>query len=175
MLKWNFRSNAQLRSLYWVIVVLLFVGIILPVFFFFYLFDASKVRQMLIEQFNTENFVVTINGDVFPKTWHGLSLELSNLGVKDKNNQDLINVRNVSCQLSWLDLIVGQYKVKRLSLNGIMLNSKGIESANLHKLLNVSQVNNSVFRDLRYLNLYNINSNDSGKYKISDKTCSSER
>ncbi len=167
MLKWNFRSKAQLRSLYWIVVVLLFVGIILPVFFFFY-FDASKVRQMIIEQFNTENFVVTIDGGVFPKTWHGLSLELSNLGVKDKNNQELINVRNVSCQLSWLDLIVGQYKVKRLSLNGIMLNSKGIESADLHKLLNVSQVNNSVFRDLRYLNLYNINSNDSGKYKISD-------
>ena len=153
MPKYSFKKKYKLRIIYWLLVLVLFVGVILPVFFFFYLFDANKVRQMLIQQFNTDNYIVVINGDVFPKTWHGLSLELSNLVIKDKENQELIEIKNVSCQLSWLDLIVGSYKVKRLSLNGVQLDNNRIEKTNLYKLLNFSQVHNSVFRDLKYLNL----------------------
>ena len=146
MLKCSLNKKCKLRIFYWSTVSILFIGFILPIFFFFYLFDANNVKQMLIQQFNTENYIVNINGGVFPKTWHGLSLELS-----------------------WFDLIIGKYKVKRLSLNGVLLNNNGIQNTDLHKLLKFSKTNNSVFSDLQYLNFYNINSKNGGcKYKITN-------
>ena len=106
-----------LRLIYWLLFVLFMLGFAIPSFFFFYLFDGVTTKQMIIQQFNTSNYKVEVLGRVIPKFWHGFSLELGEILVST-NNTKLFDMSNISCQLSWYDLLRGKYKIKRLEING---------------------------------------------------------
>ena len=44
-------------------------GTVASLLFFYYLFDANKVKQMVLTQFNNKNYAVIINGAVEPRSW----------------------------------------------------------------------------------------------------------
>ena len=68
------KNKKKVRIIYWLIVVFVMIFIVLPVFFFFYLFNEDQVKQMIVDQFDSKNYHVQIDGNVSPKFWHGLSL-----------------------------------------------------------------------------------------------------
>ncbi|HLX54762.1 MAG TPA: hypothetical protein VKR58_12510, partial [Aquella sp.] len=61
------RHQHKIRLVYWLLVVLAFIFVVLPIFFFFYLFDEDKVKQLIIEQFDSNNYHVEVVGHVAPK------------------------------------------------------------------------------------------------------------
>lgn len=153
----------------WSLFVVFFVCVCLPLLFFYYLFDANKVKAMVVEQFNSQNYSVVINGNVEPRSWHGLSLFISDLTVEDKSLHKVIHINTANCQLSWLDLIVAHYRVQRVALNGLTLFQGSIKEANYSNLLNYKALSHSEFKHLRRLSITNLNWVDAqGNFIIKD-------
>lgn len=161
----------KIRWIYWLTVIVVMFFIVFPMFFFFYRFDEDQVRQIIIDQFDGKNYHVAISGQIKPKLWHGLSVEIENIAIATKSDAPLVNIRTTSCQLSWFDLAWGHYKIKRLSLNGVDINGNNALSYGISNLLNFSNTHSSSFNHLRMINIYNIHT--TGKnlaYNISDGT-----
>ncbi|MFN7095521.1 MAG: hypothetical protein ACK4M7_09165, partial [Burkholderiales bacterium] len=162
--------KAKIRLLYWTSVLLGMFFVILPMFFFFYRFDEDQVKQMIIDQV-ANKYQVEVNGKVIPKFWHGLSLEIDDVMVSTQSDARLLHIDTINCQMSWLDLAVGNYRVKRIALNGVKINEKNAMNYGLDNLLNLSNAHNFVFSDLRSLAVYGIQTEgDSLAYKINDGT-----
>src|SRR3990167_8700380 len=122
---------------------------------------------MLFDQFDSNNYHVEVSGNITPKFWHGLSFEVGGLQVATKNDVALLNVKSVSCQLSWFDLALGHYKIKRVALSDVEIDEKNVINYGLDNLLNWSRVDKSAFNRLHTLTVFGINSvNDDGLYPI---------
>lgn len=163
-LPWPKIPRQWVRVIGWSLFVVFFVTFCLPLLFFYYLFNANQVKQMVISQFNNENYSVVINGNVEPRSWHGLSLFISDLTVEDKKKHKVLHVNTANCQLSWLDLIVGHYRVRRLALNGLTLFQNNASKINYNDLLNYQTVNHSEFKNLKTFSISNlaiVNNNES--------------
>ncbi len=162
-------SSTKVRILYWLIVILLMVFVVSPMFFFFYSFNEDQVKQMLFDQFDSNNYHIEVGGKITPKFWHGLSFEANGLEVSTKNDIPLFEVKTVSCQLSWFDLALGHYKIKRVALNDVTIDEKNVMEYGLDNLLNWSQIDKSSFSRMNILTVFGINSvNDKDLYPIHD-------
>lgn len=144
------------RAIVWSLFVVFFVTFCLPLLFFYYLFNASQVKQMVISQFNNENYSVVIDGNVEPRSWHGLSLFISDLTVEDKKQHKVLHINTANCQLSWLDLMVGHYRVRRLALNGLTFFQNNASKINYNDLLNYQTINHSEFKNLTTFSISNL-------------------
>lgn len=138
-------TRTKLRIIYWGSFILFMVLVVLPLFFFFYLFNENKVKQTIINQFNNKNYNVAIYGGIVPKLWHGMSLDLSGVVITAKNSDELVKIRRMSCKLSWLDLIIGRYKVNRIAIDGVSIDQKNVLHYGLVNLLNISNRSDDLF------------------------------
>lgn len=150
-------SRQSVRFVLWGMFVLFFLTVCIPLLFFYYLFDANKVKQMVISQFNNKNYAVIINGTVEPRSWHGLSLFISDLTVQDDAHHEALHINTANCQLSWLDLIVGHYKVRRIALNGVTFFQPEDKSSKYADLLDYDSIAHSEFGNLQTLSITNLN------------------
>lgn len=160
----------KIRLVYWLLVVLTFIFVILPMFFFFYLFDEDQVKQLIIEQFDSNNYHVEVVGHVSPKFWHGLSLGFQDVEVDTKDYDTLFKIRNMSCQLSWFDLVFARYKVRRVALNDVEINEENIlKNANTGNIFNFSNARRDVFSRITIFDVYGIHAvGNKILYKLSD-------
>lgn len=160
----------KIRLIYWLIVVLTFIFVVLPIFFFFYLFDEDQVKQLIIEQFDSKNYHVEVVGHVVPKFWHGLSLGFQDVEVDTKDYDTLFKIKNMSCQLSWFDLVFARYKVRRMALNDVEVDEKNIlQNANTGNIFNFSNARADVFSRITIFDVYGIHAApNKALYKISD-------
>ena len=154
---WRRIPRHVVRFIGWSVFVIFFVTFCLPLLFFYYLFNAQQVKQMVISQFNNENYSVVIDGNVEPRSWHGLSLFISDLTVEDKQKHKVLHVNTANCQLSWLDLIVGNYRVRRVALNGLTFFQNNLEKSNYSNLLNYQTLTHSEFKNLTNFSLLELN------------------
>ncbi|MBY0379000.1 MAG: hypothetical protein K2P99_01220 [Burkholderiales bacterium] len=138
-------TRTNVRLAFWGSFVLFMVMVILPMFFFFYLFDEARVKQAIIDQFDNKTYDVAIYGGVIPKLWHGMSLDLSGVLLTSKDHQDLIRIRQMSCKLSWLDLIIGRYSVNRIAIAGLNINQNNLIHYGVTNLLNASNRKDKLF------------------------------
>jgi hypothetical protein len=163
------QNRKKIRVIYWFIVVLVMVFVALPIFFFFYLFNEDQVKQMIVDQFDSKNYHIEIGGHVSPKFWHGLSLGFSDVMVQTKNYSNLLVIKDMSCQLSWLDLVFAQYKISRAALTGVDIDEANIRKNGIISIFNVSKQNKGIFDRLTTIEIYKINTvNKNPEYKISD-------
>jgi len=161
----------KIRIIYWVSVVLLMVFVVCPIFFFFYLFDEEHVKEMLYDQYNNKNYYIQVEGPIMPRFWHGLSFEAQKIHVVTNNNIELMNIKTLSCQLSWLDLIRAKYKIKRISLNDVDIYEQNILNFGVKNLLNWANMDKSALIGLKNFGIYNIKSSEeSAPYPIVDGT-----
>ncbi|MBP7782009.1 MAG: AsmA family protein [Burkholderiales bacterium] len=166
---WRRIPRHVVRLIGWSVFVIFFVTFCLPLLFFYYLFNAQQVKQMVISQFNNENYSVVIDGNVEPRSWHGLSLFISDLTVEDKQKHKVLHVNTANCQLSWLDLIVGNYRVRRVALNGLTFFQNNLEKSNYSNLLNYQTLTHSEFKNLTNFSISNLAIiNGDGDYLIKD-------
>ena len=162
-------TRTRVRLLYWISVIFLMVFIACPMFFFFYLFDEDQVKQMLFEQFDSNNYHVEVRGKITPKFWHGLSFEVNDLEISTTEDVPLVHIKMANCQLSWLDLVVARYKIRRMALNDVDINEKNILNYGFNNLLNWSRMDNSALNHLRNISVFGVNSVDKGApYPIRD-------
>ena len=112
---------------------------------------------MVINQFNNKNYAVIINGTVEPRSWHGLSLFISDLTVQDNTHHEVLHINTANCQLSWLDLIVGHYKVRRIALNGVTFFQPEQKDSRYADLLDYDSIAHSEFGHLQTLSITNLN------------------
>lgn len=164
------RHQHKIRLGYWLLVVLAFIFIVLPIFFFFYLFDEDKVKQLIIEQFDSNNYHVEVVGHVAPKFWHGLSLGFEDVEVDTKSYDPLFKIKDMNCQLSWLDLVFARYKVRRMALNNVEINEANIiKKANTGNMFNLSNTRSDAFSRITKFDVYGIHAvGDNILYKLSD-------
>ncbi|AUR53081.1 AsmA family protein [Aquella oligotrophica] len=155
-LKFNV-SRKQRRIIGWAVFTAFFITVGLPLMFFYYWFDAKTVRQIVISQFDKQNYSVQIDGTVEPRSWHGLSLFISDLTVFDKRNQKILHINTANCQLSWPELIIGRYKVKRIAFNGVTFYRDALKSTNYATLFDYNTIANSEFSNLNSLSVTNLN------------------
>lgn len=169
-LKYLQTHRQKVRFSYWFIVILLFIFVVLPIFFFFYLFNENQIKQMVVEEFDSNNYHVQVLGHVSPKFWHGLALDFQDVEVQTKSYAPLFKINNMSCQLSWIDLVFAHYKITRINLNGIDINENNlIKSSNIGNLFNFNQPHNNAFDRLAIVNVYDVNMiGESIPYAISD-------
>lgn len=168
-LPWAKIPRQMVRVIGWLSFAVFFVTVCLPLLFFYYLFNANQVKQMVISQFNNENYSVVIDGNVEPRSWHGLSLFISDLTVEDKKKHKVLHVNTANCQLSWLDLIVGHYRVRRLALNGLTFYQNNVAKSNYNDLFNYKTINNSEFKNLTTFSISNLAIiNSDGSYLMKD-------
>ena len=153
---WRRIPRHVVRFIGWSVFVIFFVTFCLPLLFFYYLFNAEQVKQMVISQFNNENYSVIIDGNVEPRSWHGLSLFISDLTVEDKQKHKVLHVNTANCQLSWLDLIVGHYSIRRVALNGLTFFQNNLEKSNYSNLLNYQTLTHSEFKNLTNFSISNL-------------------
>lgn len=166
---WRRIPRHVVRFIGWSVFVIFFVTFCLPLLFFYYLFNAEQVKQMVISQFNNENYSVIIDGNVEPRSWHGLSLFISDLTVEDKQKHKVLHVNTANCQLSWLDLIVGHYSIRRVALNGLTFFQNNLEKSNYSNLLNYQTLTHSEFKNLTNFSISNLAIiNGDGDYLIKD-------
>lgn len=149
-------NKTKVRIFYWLSFTLMMVFVILPMFFFFYLFNEAEVRQIVIQQFDSKNYNVEILGMVRPKFWHGLSFELDNMIISNKGHQELLGLKTINCQLSWFNLIAGQYRVKRISINGVDIKQQVVDQDGLANLINFSNTDQMFFSNLSNIIVSNI-------------------
>lgn len=162
-------TKIKMRCFYWISVILLMVFIVCPMFFFFYLFDEDQVKQMLYDQFDNNNYHVEVMGKIVPRFWHGLSLEVNDLGVSTNKDIELLHIKTANCQLSWLDLVFARYKIKRMALNDVDINEKNIREYGLNNLLTMPNLGKSTFSRLNNMSIFGINSIDKdAPYPIKD-------
>lgn len=145
----------QMRVVFWLSFALIFFLVLLPIFFFFYLFSENKVRNLILNQFNQNQYQVQIT-NVVPIFWHGLSLQITGMNI-NKSKTNLIHINKIACQLSWFDLAFGDYAIKRLSIHGMSLQQEGLKQYGLSDLFNHSSKNNGVLSKLEILSLDQIN------------------
>lgn len=145
------------RIVGWMIFIVFFVTIGLPLMFFYYWFNADTVRQIVTSQFDKQNYTVKIDGTVEPRSWHGLSLFISDLTVVDKKNQKILHINTANCQLSWPDLIIGKYKVRRIAFNGVTFYQSALRSSNYANIFDYNAIANSEFNNLNSLSITNLN------------------
>lgn len=150
-------TRKHVRMIVWPLLILLFTTVGIPLLFFFYWFNAAKIKQIVINQFNNQNYAVVINGGVEPRSWHGLSLFIADLTVEDKTQHIILHINTANCQLSWPDLIIGHYKIKRIALNGVTFYQAGINQVNYANLLDYEKISKSEFNNLNYLSVTNLN------------------
>lgn len=157
MKKFSWRlSRAKIRLIGWSVfgVFLLTVG--LPLLFFYYFFDQNVVKNMIVSQINSKDYSVKIGGTIEPRSWHGLSLFIADLTVFDKKNQKVLHINTSNCQLSWLDLIVGHYRIRRIAMNGLTVFQNNVEPSNYSDLINYDNLAKSEFRDLKRISVSNL-------------------
>lgn len=160
--------RSVIRLVGWSAFAVFFITVCLPLLFFYYLFDAQQVKQMVINQFNNQNYSVVINGSVEPRSWHGLSLFISDLTVEDKSKHKVLHVNTANFQLSWLDLIVGHYRVRRAALNGLTY-YQGNANTNYNDLFNYQKIASSEFKNLTHVSMNNFTVlNNAGVFILKD-------
>ena len=115
-------TRTNLRIAYWGSFTLFMLLVVFPLFFFFYLFDEQRVKQAIIDGFESNNYTVKIVGRVVPKLWHGMSLDISGVEIANSNESQLLSIRHMNCKLSWFDLISGKYSVDRIAISGVVVN-----------------------------------------------------
>ena len=150
-------TKTKIRLLLWGGFTLLMLFVMLPLFFFFYLFDEAKIKQSLVNEFANDGYVLQISGNIIPKMWHGMSFDISNILLQNKSsNNELIKIDRMSCKLSWLYLIMGQYRFNRMEIDGVGVNQNywikyGMQ--NIIKLFNSQSINFSNIEkiDIRHL------------------------
>lgn len=143
-------SSTQIRILGWSFFAAFFVTVALPLLFFFYLFNPDNVRKMILEQVNTKQYTVKINGDIVPKTWHGLTLFVADTSIYDnKTSKEVVHINEASYQLSWPALILGKYSIKRISLVGVSVTRNS--DSNYANLINYDSLKQSEFNSLKYV------------------------
>lgn len=162
-------TRKKLRIIIWSLFMVFFLTVCLPLLFFYTLFDQNTVRQMIVSQINNKNYSVQINGNVEPRSWHGLSLYIADLTVFDKSNNKVIHVNTTNCQLSWLDLIVGHYNIRRVAMNGLTVYQNNVDANNYSDLFNYDEVSHSEFKNLKRISISNLTIvNNNGSYLIKD-------
>ena len=161
-------TRTQVRILFWGGFATLMVFVVLPFFFFFYLFNESQVKRAILDQFDNKNYHVEIAGYIAPKLWHGMSLDLTGIIVTAKNDDKLIQIKNISCKLSWLNLVIGRYRVKRIAINGVELEQKNLIHYGFTNFLNMSNDGNSLFSNLDRMDVYGVNTIGPAIYPIND-------
>ncbi len=160
-------KNLKIRVIYWGTVLLAMVFIILPMFFFFYLFNEDQVKQMIVDQFNNENYHVEVVGHVVPQLWHGLSIEVSDVAVSNKDDVPLFRVNKIDCQMSWLSLVFGKYSVRRMEVTGVAVEEEAVINNGLSNLLNFSHLEHSKFNHLDAIDISGIHTvGDNQEYHI---------
>lgn len=169
LVKYLKQHQHKIRLGYWFLVILAFIFIVLPIFFFFYLFDEDKVKQLIIEQFDSNNYHVEVVGHVSPKFWHGLSLGFEDVEVDTKNYDSLFKIKDMNCQLSWLDLVFARYKVRRMALNEVEINEVNLlKKANTGNIFNLSNTKRDVFSRITMFDVYGIHTVGNASLKVSD-------
>ena len=161
MIKNIFHLNKfKIRLMYWISVILMMIFVVCPMFFFFYLFDEDRVKQMLYSEFDNNDYNVVVNGAITPRFWHGLSLEVDDLVVATNKDIELLHIKKADCQLSWIDLVFAHYKIKQISLNDVEVFQKNISDYGLDNLLSMPSMGKSAFNHLENISIYDINSVD---------------
>lgn len=150
-----YKKKKIIRVVYITIALVVILFFLLPIFFFFYLFDESKVKELLSKQFNNDYYKVSIIGNIEPQFWHGISLSVAGINISSASNQDLIHLDTIKCQLSWVNLAFGNYKIKRLSIDTVKLYKDSLNKYGLSKLL-VTDGNNSIYKHLQFLSIDNL-------------------
>lgn len=152
---WQLSRN-KIRLIGWSVfgVFLLTVG--LPLLFFYYFFDQNAVKTMIVNQINSQDYSVKIGGTIEPRSWHGLSLFIADMTVFDKKNNKVLHVNTANCQLSWLDLIIGHYRIRRIAMNGLTVYQNNVEPSNYSDLINYDNLSKSEFRDLKRISVSNL-------------------
>ncbi|MCC2644270.1 MAG: hypothetical protein K0R94_48 [Burkholderiales bacterium] len=170
VIKYLKRHQNKIRLCYWLIVIFAFIFIVLPIFFFFYLFDEDRVKQLIIEQFDSNNYHVEVVGHVSPKFWHGLSLGFRDVEVDTKSYDPLVKIKDMNCQLSWLDLVFARYKVRRMALNDVEIHEANlIKKTNLGNMFNLSNARRNFFSRITTFDVYGIHTaGDQVINKVSD-------
>ncbi len=162
------KHKRKIRIGFWSLFILLTILIFLPMFFFFYLFNENQVKKMIIDQFDNNNYHISIQGSVRPKFWHGLSLEINDLEVATKLDKELLHINSMNCQLSWVELVIGTYRVKRVSLKGLDIDENNILDYGIKNLFNVTNLHYSEFAWLKALEVFDIRTiGNKQTYKIS--------
>lgn len=148
------KKKKVIKVVYLSSLVLLILFFILPLFFFFYLFDASKVKELISKQFNNSYYNINIIGDIEPQFWHGISLSVNGINILTKSNQDLVHLNDIKLQLSWFNLAFASYKIKRLSISNVRLYKDNLNNYGLSKLVEIDG-NNGIYKHLRFLSIEN--------------------
>lgn len=165
-------SRRNTRIVGWLLFVLFFFTVGLPLLLFYYLFDQQQVKDMIVSQVNNKDYSVKIDGTIEPRSWHGLSLFIADLTVLDKHSNKIIHVNTANCQLSWLDLIVGHYRIRRIALNGLTVFQNNLDT-NYADLINYDNLSHSEFKDLKHLTISNFTiENANGDALIKDSNLS---
>lgn len=162
-------TRKKLRIIIWSLFALFFFTVCLPLLFFYTLFDQNTVRQMIVSQINNKNYSVQINGSIEPRSWHGLSLYIADLTVFDKSNNKVLHINTTNCQLSWLDLIIGNYNIRRVAMNGLTIYQNNVDKNNYSDLFNYEEVAHSEFKDIKRVSISNLTIvNNRGDYLMKD-------
>ena len=162
-------SRQSVRFILWGGFCLFFLLVCVPLVFFYYLFNPDEVKHMVISQFNNKNFAVQIGGNIEPRSWHGLSLFISDIVIMDKAQHKVVHVNTANCQLSWWELVIGHYKVKRMALNGLTFYQGATEQIHYADLFNYENIAKSEFNNLTHLSVTNLSWIEStGKFIIRD-------
>lgn len=168
-------SKTKIRILFWGGFLLFMITVVMPFFFFFYLFNEEQVKQTIINQFDNKIYNVEIDGMVVPKLWHGMSLDLSGIILTTKNDAQVLKIHNMSCKLSWLNLILGRYRVNRISINGLDVHEENLLQNGLNNLLNISTKNNLLFSNIEVVDIYGVDSVGKAIYPVNDGTLKIEQ
>lgn len=166
-------SKKNIRFIGWSLFGLFFLTVCLPLLFFYYFFDQNSIKQMIVSQINNQNYSVKIDGTIEPRSWHGLSLFIADLTVFDKLNNKAIHINTTNCQLSWLDLIVGHYRIRRIAMNGLTVFQNSVDKHDYSDLINYDSLAHSEFKNLKKLSISNLTLiSKNGDYLIKDATLS---
>lgn len=157
-------TKKHIRFIYWLLFSLFMVFIVLPLFYFFYLFDETKVKRNLEEQFNNNDYQIIIKGNVLPKLWHGLSLGVNDIVlINKKDSQDKIYIKNFSCNMSWFYLIIAKYKIVRISVNSVILDQTNLSNLKINQIINFQDTSKLFIHSVDYFQIDNIILNANGK------------
>lgn len=147
---------------------MIFVAI--PIFSFFYLFEESKVRRLIIKQLGND-FVVEIDGLVSPELGYGVSLDIDNLRIKNKQHQELLYFKKINCKLSWWKLLLGNYKITEFKSTYVEI-GYSFMSNEIENLLSFSKLDQSIFSDIHLIKLYTIKTHENNiadnAYKVNN-------
>jgi hypothetical protein len=151
-------TKKQIRFIYWGSFSGFMLFIILPLFYFFYLFDEATVKYNIEQQFNNNDYKVEIRGNVLPKLWHGLSFAINDIILINKTiPKDQIYIKNFTCNISWLYLVLAKYKILRISINGININQDNLANLYVKNIVNLDNKVNSFLQSVNYIQIDDLN------------------